>query len=241
MVQIMDSTSPSENLTEVPRAMQTYVMPPRIWHETSTQTDAEVFEHAFNVLIHSNQYSSGKPLGMGIWNLESLAHDRDYGTQLMQSEPLEHLLVLARTNVGWQIRQCAARVIGSSLWNNPEAMEVARDSHLLVKLFDILKHENHSGVKASLIFAMSAAAHVSADDLDQFMDEAGSQYLRESFEHGNAEVKGKCATFVQDNLLHTFNVEKRAQEMPEWCNTLQRSLINDTADGAAEKVLECLM
>jgi len=238
MIQIIDNP-PSGSPEKRKPAMQTYSMPPRVWHDTSTQTDAEVFLHAFNVLIQTDEHASGKLISMGIWNLESLAHDRDYGVKLVQPEPLRHLLLLARTNVGWQIRQGAARVIGSSLWNNLEAMEAVKGSHLITTLVEILKAEKHTGVRASLIFAMSAAASVE-DEMKEFMDSNGSQFLRDIFQKDEPEVKAKCATFVQDNLLWNRNLVRVDEELSRWCQIFQESLYQGTADIAAPKILESL-
>jgi len=242
MIQIIESKSPSpEPSPDKKRAMQTYVMPPRVWHENSAHTDDEVFEHAFDLLLQTDEYTSGKPISFGIWNLESLAHDREYGIKLMQPDPLKHLLLLARTNVGWQIRQGAARVIGSALWNNPEASKAVEGSRLMLQLLEIIKKEKDSRVKTSLIFALSAAALDRSEGTTKFLEAGGSEFLRHEFEQGDSEIKGKCATFVQDNLISTSHDELSSKELAEWCNVLQKSLIENTAGDAAEKVLECLM
>ena len=141
--------------------------------------------------------------------------------------------------MGWQIRQGAARVIGSSLWNNLEAMEAVKGSHLITTLLYILKTEKHAGVRASLIFAMSAAASVE-DEMKEFMDSNGSQFLRDIFQKDEAEVKAKCATFVQDKLLWNRDLVRVDEELLRWCQIFQESLHQGTADTAATKILESL-
>jgi hypothetical protein len=129
-------------------AMQTYEIPPRAWQDSSSFSDQEVFNHAYNVLLQADAQTSETTLESGIWNLESLAHDREYGIQLVQPEPLRRLLLITGTNDHFQNRRCAARIIGSSLWNNPDAMEAIKGSDTVKRLVEILKGGKHAGVRA---------------------------------------------------------------------------------------------
>jgi hypothetical protein len=224
-------------------AMQTYEMPPRPWNDASAQSDQDVFDHAYNILLQADEQTIGTALGIGIWNLESLSHDREYGIQLVQPKALENLLVLARTNVGFQIRQCAARVIGSSLWNNPEAMEAIKGSDAVKQLVEILKGEKNTGVRASLIFALSAAA-AGEDGMREFMNSQGSQALRETFLDDEPEVQGKCATFIEDNLVWNRAMTGVDEELTKWCQLFQQSLPKESTPVVlekAEKILGSLM
>ena len=215
-------------------------MPPRAWHQTSVNTDSEVFVDAYQILLATNEHASGIPLTIGIWNLESLAHDREYGIKLVQPDSLEHLLMLARTNVGFQIRQGAVRVIGSALWNNPEAMEPVKQSRLVTQLIEVLKTEKEASVRASLVFAMSAAT-AGEDGMKEFLEGGGSQLLRELFLTDEPEVQGKCATFVEDNLPANHAMGEVHDELRLWCNAFQRVLQENRDDITSEKVLSSLM
>jgi nucleotide exchange factor SIL1 len=215
-------------------------MPPRAWRGTAAQTDQEVFERALDVLLNDGEDGLDTPLSIEISNLESLAHDLDYGVKLVQPDPLQNLLVLARTKTENSIRQSAARVIGSALRNNPEAMTVVKGTRLVPELINILKGEEDAGVRASLIFALSAAA-AGEDEIREFVTAKGPLLLQEIFDRGEPEVQGKCATFVEDNLSYNPALSGIENELTEWCRLFQHFLKRSPGGVISEKVLSSLM
>lgn len=223
--------------------MQSYEIPSRGQQDSSSYSEQEIFNHAYELLLQTDEQSSEPALETEISSLESLAHDREYGIRLVQPEPLNHLLLLARNNVGFGIRQCAARTIGSSLWNNPDAIEGIKGSNTVKQLVEILKGEKHGGVRASLIFALSAAA-AGENGMQEFLDSQGSQTLREAFLGEETEVQGKCATFVEDNIVWNRALPGVDEELSKWCQLFQQSLQRESTpivSEKSEKVLSSLM
>jgi nucleotide exchange factor SIL1 len=233
--------SPAEPESPPPRepSIQAYDSPPRLWHVTSTMSDAEAFTYAYSLLLTAHQDPADESLSFAIWNLESLAHDREFGIKLVQKEALEKLLLLTRTNAAWQIRRGSARVIGSALWNNGEAIEIAKGRGLLRGLLVILKQEKDFRVRGSLVFALSAAT-AGEDGVLELMHNGGSQLLRRVFSGGGDEVQGKCATFVQDNLLWNRGLSGVDEELLHWCEIFQETLLQSNP-AEADKILTSLM
>ena len=219
------------------RAMQSFGTPPLALHDTSLED--EIFAHALAVL-NSVESSPSQSIALELSNLESLVHDRDFGLKIVHSQSMEQLLVLARESSMHEIRQGAARVIGSSLWNNPEATNALRGSNLVTKLIDALKREQHNRVQASLIFALSAAVHV-VDGLQEYLNANGFQVLRDLFTRDQSNVQIKCASFVEDNLPSNRNIPGVNQELTEWCYVFQECLMRRPCDVVSEKALSSLM
>jgi hypothetical protein len=217
--------------------METFTIPSHPRQDSSSHPDAETFADAISTLDAPDGHES---LTLVINNLESLAHDRDFGVKLVQPKLLDRILSLARTHQADDIRQGAARIIGSSMWNNPEALDVVCRTKLVTKLVDLLKRETSSGVRASLIFALSAA--VAGDyGVPEFMNAGGSTLLRELFGEEGSEVQGKCATFVEDNLPYSHGLSGVDEELSQWCRLFQQFLQKNTLDETSEKVLSSLM
>jgi hypothetical protein len=217
--------------------METFTMPSHPRQDSSSHPDSEAFADAISALDAPDEHDS---LTLVINNLESLAHDRDFGAKLVQPKVLNRLLSLARTHQADDIRQGAARIIGSSMWNNPEALDVVCRTKLVTKLVDLVKMETKSGVRASLIFALSAA--VAGDyGVPEFLNAGGSTLLRELFGEEGSEVQGKCATFVEDNLPYSHGLSGVDEELSQWCRLFQQFLQKNTPDGTSEKVLSSLM
>ena len=219
------------------RAMETFTISSRPQKGPSSHPDSQTFADAISALDTSGDLES---LTLIINNLESLAHDRDFGVQLIQPETLPLLLSLARTHDVESIRQGAVRIIGSSMWNNPEALNVVSGTKLVTKLVDLLKHETSPGVRASLIFSLSAAV-VGDYGIPEFVNAGGSVRLRQLFEEEGSEVQRKCATFVEDNLPYSHDISGVDEELSEWCRLFQQFLRKNTPDETSEKVLSSLM
>ena len=130
LIQVVDSSGQTKK-----RAMQSYTIPPRAWQEKSSQSDQDVFGTALQQLL------TDLPTVDEISNLESLAHDHQYGVKLVQLDPLSRLLQIAELGDESKIRQCAARIIGSSLWNNPEAVKAVEGTDLVRRLIELLTTE----------------------------------------------------------------------------------------------------
>jgi hypothetical protein len=73
-------------------------MPPRR-DDSAELTDSQAFEHAYQVLLVTEKYTSATPIDIEIGNLESFAHDREHGIKLVQAESLKSLLIISRTSV----------------------------------------------------------------------------------------------------------------------------------------------
>ena len=214
--------------------MQTYTIPPQAWKEKYFQSDQEVFGTAFQELL------TNLPSTYALSNLESLAHDCEYGVQLVQLDPLSRLLQIAELVEEPNIRQSAVRIIGSSLWNNPEAIKAVEGTDLIRRLLELLTTEKDAGVRSSLIFSLSAAA--SGDyGIKEFMFSEGSLELRTIFTGGEPEEQGKCATFVEDNLPSNRAINGVDQELVLWCKLFQEYLQKNARDTTSEKVLSSLM
>jgi len=217
--------------------METFTIPSHQQPDSSSHPDSETFEDAISALDTPDEQES---LTLVINNLESLAHDREFGIKLVQPELLNRVLSLADTHKTNDIRQGAARIIGSSMWNNPEALDVVSGTKLVTKLVDLVKKETISRVRASLIFALSAA--VAGDyGVPEFINAGGSVRLRELFGEEGSEVQGKCATFVEDNLPYSHGLNGVDEELAQWCRLFQQFLQKNTPDETSEKVLSSLM
>jgi Nucleotide exchange factor SIL1 len=214
--------------------MESYIRPQNVSYD---ELDPQVLADTIQTVLYIKDNSQVSIDGLR--NLESLAHDREYGIKLVQPDTLDRLLNLISTfqsSESTQIRQGASRVIGSALWNNPEAMEVIKQSSLVKKLLNALEGEPDSGVRASLIFALSAA---SAGDITDFLENNGSQLLLRIFLIDKPEVQGKCATFVEDNLANTA---VNADELKLWCELFQNVLVKQhSLYVTSEKVFSALM
>ena len=217
--------------------METFTISSRPQKHASSHADSETLADAISALDASQGQDR---LTNAIGNLESLAHDRDFGVKLVQPDILSHLISLADTHKTENIRQGAARIIGSSMWNNPEGLEAVSGTKLVTKLVDLLKKETSSNVRASLIFALSAA--VSGDyGVPEFVYAGGSVRLRQLFEEEGSEVQRKCATFVEDSLPYSHGISGVNEELSEWCQLFQQFLQRNTPDETSEKVLSSLM
>ena len=218
--------------------METFTIPSRPRQDSSSShPDSETFADAISALDASEEPES---LILVINDLESLAHDRDFGVKLVQPERLNRLLFLAGTHETDDIRQGAARIIGSPMWNNPEALDVVSGTKLVTKLVDLLKKETASRVRASLIFALSAT--VAGDyGVSEFINAGGSTRLRELLGEEGSEVQGKCATFVEDNLPYSHGLNGVDEELAQWCRLFQQFLQKNAPDETSEKVLSSLM
>ena len=233
------------DLVEVPessglsrkRAMETFTLSSRPQKDFASRTESETFADAISTLDAQEVPES---LTLALTNLEHRAHDRDLGVKLVQPEPLNRLLLLAGTHEADDIRQDAARIIGSSLWNNPEALDVVSGTKLVTKLIDLLKKETRSPVRASVIFALSAAV-AGNYGVPEFINAGGSVRLREMFEEDGSEVQGKCATFVEDNLPHSHGMNGVDEELSQWCRLFQQFLKENSSVETSEKVLSSLM
>jgi hypothetical protein len=133
-----------------------------------------------------------------------------------------------------------ARVIGSAMWNNPEALNAVQGTDLVTKLVDMLRNEDAAGVQSSLVYALSASA-TGEYGVREFINANGSQALREIFIKEEAEAQRKCAMFVEDNMIPNRAVAGVDSELKEWCRLLQHHLLNKPANLASEKVLSSLM
>ena len=214
--------------------MQSYTIPQQAWQEKSSQSDQDVFGTALQHLLND------LPSADEISNLESLAHDREYGVKLVQLDPLSRLLQIAELVDESNIRQCAVRIIGSSLWNNPEAMKAVEGTDLIRRLVELLTTEKDAGVRSSLIFSLSAATS-GEYGIKEFMLSQGSLKLRTIFTGGEPEERGKCATFVEDNLPSNRAINGVDQELALWCTLFQEYLQKNAGDTTSEKVLSSLM
>jgi nucleotide exchange factor SIL1 len=204
---------------------------------SASLSDQEAFRDSFESLMTSN---FEVPAGEGFWNLESLAHDIDFGVKIVQPEPLKRLLELARLGGDPKIRKCAIRIIGSSLWNNPKAMEVVKGTNLITDIIEILKEQDNDGVRASLIFSLSAAV-AGEHGVQKFINAKGSDLFQEIFVKDDSEVQGKCATFVEDNLSSNLAIEGVDEQLLRWCHLFQEHLIQKPIDSTSEKVFSSLM
>lgn len=204
--------------------------------------DNPEFENAYLGLLRANKASNDRDsvLYDDLANLENLAHDREYGLKLVQQIPLAKLLGLLHYAGDTETRQKAARIIGSSLQNNPESLSTVRGTGLIRELLTILKDESNSAVKASLIFALSAAV-AGNDEAKEFFDANGSQLLRDRFAKDGVEVQGKCATFVEDVLSRHRLISGVDEEISQWSRTFQDFLQSRPLDVTSEKVLAALM
>ena len=219
--------------------MEDHTISPRTGKITFSQSDQEIFGDAFEKLLTYDPHTKISAAAE-FADLESLAHDIEFGVQLVQPDPLGKLCILARSSVFPGTRQCAVRVIASSLWNNPKALEAIKGSNLVAKLIDILKGEKDVGVRASLIFSISAAA-AGEHGMQEFIGKGGSQLLRDVFAKDEPEVRGKCATFVEDNLPFNRAIDGVDDELSLWCRLFQQHLQNNGSDTTSEKVLSSLM
>jgi nucleotide exchange factor SIL1 len=229
LIQVVDSSGQTRK-----RATQSYTIPPRAWQDKSSQSDQDVFDIALQELL------TDLPNADEISNLESLAHDREYGVKLVQLDPLSRLLQIAELADESNIRQCAVRIIGSSLWNNPEAMKAVEGTDLIRRLLELLSTEKDVGVRSSLVFSLSAAA-AGEYGIKEFMFSQGSLELRTIFLGGEPEEQRKCATFVEDNLPSNRAIDGVDQELVLWCRVFQEYLQKNAGDATSENVLSSLM
>jgi len=231
MIEVLDSS-------EQPKELSTQENQVHLVRDTSAPpSDQETFRNSFESLM---TFNFDIPAGEGFWNLESLAHDIDFGVKIVQPEPLKRLLELARRGRDPESRKYAIRVIGSSLWNNPKAMEAVKGTNLVTDLIDILKEQGNDGVRASVIFSLSAAAS-GEQGVREFINAKGSDIFQEIFVKDDLEVQGKCATFVEDNLLSNRAVESVDEQLLRWCRLFQEHLLQKPTDTTSEKVFSSLM
>lgn len=183
---------------------------------------------------------------IALTNLEALSHDREYGIKLVNDQDtLDRLVETLKTHTDPQVRQSSARIIGSSLLNNPESQSIVSGSGFLTRLLECLQTETDNAVKASLVFALNAAV-ATEHDMRELMKAQGSQVLRQVYQSGESEVRGKCATFVEDKVLLYYRVIQDIEaEISSWCGDFQRSLISAPSppetDLTQQKLLSSLM
>src|SRR5436190_5654659 len=99
-------------------------------------------------------------------------------------------------------------------------MKAVEGTDLVRRLIDLLSTEKDAGVRSSLIFSLSAAT-AGEYGIKEFMLSRGSFELRKIFTEGKSEEQGKCATFVQDNLLFNRAINGVDQELMLWCGLFQ--------------------
>jgi len=180
------------------------------------------FEDAYFALLKADKApNDGNSMqDVDLANLETMAHDREYGFKLVQQKPLRNLLGLLRSAGDAETRRNAARILGYSLQNNPDALGAVRGTGLIQGLLTFLKEESNSAVRASLIFALSSAVS-DEHETKEFFEAKGSQLLRDIFEKDSIEVQGKCATFVEDVLPRHRLVSGVDDEISQWSQSFQ--------------------
>jgi hypothetical protein len=203
--------------------------------ENGVENEQDMFEEAFEALKSPNSVVTTEQLR----SLEVLAHDMDFGAKIVDPQALSQLLEVARSSTS-DNRKSAFRILGSSLRNNEAALKKVNADGLISDLLDALKSEEDGGVKASLIFSLSA---VTAKDgaFQQFIERDGSQLLREAFATKDPEVQGKCATFVEDNYPAKRDENGLASELTSWCNLLQEQILETPFGPNVDKILTALM
>jgi hypothetical protein len=224
-IQIIDDPEIQEQRKKL---VQTYSASDRS-SNSPPSTDFEILTTALSSLTSGDTIPTDE-LQTTLENLESLSHDREYGITIVQPDSLNQLLHILKTYPDPKIRQSCARIIGSSLLNNPESHSLVSGKGLLKHLVKLLEHDDdeYNNVKPSLVFALSAAI-ASELDILEFMQVSGSQVLRRVYQGGDNELKGKCATFVEDKLLlyrTTSGSGEVDSELSHWCRLFQLSLLS---------------
>jgi Nucleotide exchange factor SIL1 len=216
------------------KAVATYKVLHQRTTENGADTEQDVFEDAFEALKSPNSVVTTEQLR----SLEVLAHDMDFGSKLVDPQALSQLLHVARSSSS-DNRKSAFRILGSSLRNNEAALRNVNENGLISDLLDALKSEEDGGVKASLIFSLSA---VTAKDggFKYFIERGGSQLLREAFATKDPEVQGKCATFVEDNYSANRDENGVASELTSWCSLLQEQILENPSGPNVGKILTAL-
>ena len=231
-IQVVDS----EESKQERRAVATYKVPNRQAADNGVHAEEDIFQNAFDALQSTHNGITTDQLR----SLEILAHDRDFGGKLVESKILPKLLKIARSNAISDDRKSAFRILGSSLWNNEAALANVNEINLISELLDALKLEGDDDVTASLIFSLSAIT-VKQGGFKHFIDRGGSQLLREAFASKDAEVKGKCATFVEDNYPLHREVGGVPQEISSWCHLFQKQILERPTSICADRILTALM
>jgi len=231
-IQVADS----EESKQETRAIATYKVPNRQAAGNGVDTEQDIFQNAFDALQSTHNGITTDQLR----SLEIFAHDRDFGGRLVESKILPKLLKIARSNAYPDNRKSAFRILGSSLWNNEAALANVNEISLISDLLDALKREGDDDVTASLIFSLSAVM-VKPGGFKHFMDLGGSQLLREAFASKDAEVKAKCATFVEDNYRLDREVGGDAQEISLWCHHFQKQILETPTSIGTDRILTALM
>lgn len=230
MLNLADSDEKQEK-----KAVATYKVPQQRKSENGVENEQDMFEDAFEALKSPNSVVTTEQLR----SLEVLAHDLDFGAKIVDPQALSQLLDVARSSTS-DNRKSAFRILGSSLRNNEAALKNVNAEGLISDLLDALKSEEDGGVKASIIFSLSA---VTAKDgaFQQFIEGGGSQLLREAFATKDPEVQGKCATFVEDNYPANRDENGLASELTSWCNLLQDQILETPFGPNVDKILTTLM
>ena len=208
---------------------------------SSDSTDYEIFMDSLSSLEHNTAISKDT-LKSALANLEVLSHDLEYGIKLVNPKPLSQFLQFLRVHPDPTIRQSSARIIGSSLLNNPDSHSLIKRQSLLEQLISLLETEEDNAVRASLVFTLNAAT-MDTEDVQELMQYRGLEILRSVYGIGDSDVRGKCATFVEDKLLVHRSIPLIDIELSQWCKLFQQSLIsNNLRDNlTSQKLLSSLM
>jgi hypothetical protein len=217
------------------KAVATYKVPQQQTTENGADTEQDIFEDAFEALKSPNSIVTTEQLR----SLEVLAHDMDFGAKLVDPQALSQLLHVARSSSS-DNRKSAFRILGSSLRNNEAALKNVNENGLISDFLDALKSEEDVGVKASLIFSLSAVT-AKVGGFKHFIKHGGSPLLREAFATKDPEVQGKCATFVEDNYPANRDEHGVASELTSWCNLLQEQILETPFGPNVDKILIALM
>ncbi|CAG80301.1 nucleotide exchange factor SIL1 [Yarrowia lipolytica] len=224
------------------------------------ESDHQTFSDAVAALRDYKVNGQAAMLPIALSQLEELSHEIDFGIALSDVDPLNALLqILEDAKVDVESKIMAARTIGASLRNNPHALDKVINSKVdLVKsLLDDLAQsskEKADKLSSSLVYALSAVLKT-PETVTRFVDLHGGDTLRQLYETGSDDVKGRVSTLIEDVLatpdLHndfssiTGAVKKRSanwweDELKEWSGVFQRSLPSKLSSKVKSKVYTSL-
>ncbi|KAK9729280.1 nucleotide exchange factor sil1 [Basidiobolus ranarum] len=204
-------------------------------------SDHQRFVADLEVIMKPHDFDENR-LSEALDSMEDLVHEIDFGKLLAKDDGLSAVVNLMSPKWPVDIRLKSATIIGSAVQNNPPVQHSALKLDLVSRVLENISSEQHPKVLSRYMYAFSSIVRGNKQAIRIVNERNGLTRLAELYpKHQNEDFQKKCAVFVTDFLnpdmeeaeelteqIETSYNVLRSEEMEQWCNHLQRTLLNSS-------------
>ncbi|RPA77937.1 hypothetical protein BJ508DRAFT_416767 [Ascobolus immersus RN42] len=218
--------------------------------------ESPAFTQLTDALAH-HPHLTPEDLSATLQALDDLAHELYWGVQIATPGPLSALIQILTTYLDNDLRAQAAIVLGSAMSNNPTAIKGVGEVGMVEIFLRILGEERigtdeekakEQRVKLRVLFALDKAVKSHATK-SHFLRNGGIKTLERLFSNPitTPAVKGRIATFLDDNFLNRDMIKEKDLEsktiprkivgLEGFCELFEKELVEGKSGDVREKVL----